>query len=204
MLMSIKLQNLVLGDNMKKAAKNFKEKFENNIFVKAIKILLFIVMALLLLVVGIQKFSNNDMSFFGVRVFMVVSGSMEEEYHVGDILVSKAVKEEDINVGDNITYRGQKSSLNGLIVTHKVIQKEERDGVTYFTTKGLANTIPDPEITYNQIYGKIIYRTKLLSTFGKLMNNRISYYILFMTIGVVISIEIISSMFNKDDGDDGE
>ena len=57
------------------------------------------------------------------------------------------------------------------------------------------------EISYEQIYGKIIYKSRILSAFGKLMNNRISYYILFMSIGVVVSIEIISSMFKKDEDD---
>jgi len=187
-----------------KKVKKVKEKFENNIFVRIFKTILFIIMGILLLVVGIQKLSNNDMSFFGYRIFMVVSGSMVPEYNVGDILVSKTVKIEEINIGDNVTYRGQKSSLNGLIITHKVIEKEKRDNITYFVTKGSANIIPDPEITYEQIYGKVVYKTKILSQFGKLMNNRISYYILFISIGFVISIEIISSMFNKDDDDEGE
>lgn len=181
-----------------------KEKLENNIIVRIVKILLFIVMALLLLVVGIQKFSDNDLSFLGIRVFMVVSGSMEEEYHVGDILVSKQVGIDEINVGDNVTYRGNKNSLRGLVVTHKVVEKGQKDGVTYFVTKGNANDISDPEISYEQIYGKIIYKSRILSAFGKLMNNRISYYILFMSIGVVVSIEIISSMFKKDEDDAGE
>ena len=187
-----------------KKFKKIKEKIENNIIVKIMKVLLFIVMALLVLVVGIQKFSDNDLSFLGVRVFMVVSGSMEEEYHVGDILVSKHADIDEINVGDNVTYRGNTSTLKGLVVTHKVVEKGKKDGTTYFVTKGNANDIADPEISYEQIYGKIIYKSRILSAFGKLMNNRISYYILFMSIGVVVSIEIISSMFKKDEDDVGE
>ena len=88
-----------------------------------------------------------------------------------------------------------------MVVTHKVVEKGKKDGTTYFVTKGNANDIADPEISYEQIYGKIIYKSRILSAFGKLMNNRISYYILFMSIGVVVSIEIISSMFKKDEDD---
>lgn len=183
---------------MKKLRK-FKEKIDNNIFVKLFKIALYVVIGLFILVIAVQKFTNNNFAVGGYRVFMVISGSMVNEYNIGDILISKSVSEDQINVGDNVTYIGKEDSFKGLIVTHKVIEKEKRDGVTYFTTKGIANPTSDPEITYDQIYGKIIYKTTVLSAFGKFMNNALAYYLLFFLIALVISIEIISSMFEKDE-----
>ena len=185
-----------------KKIKNIKEKIESNVVFKILKWIINIIVILLLLIIIVQKVTKNNFAVGGIRIFMVVSGSMVDEYNIGDILISKATDEEDINVGDNVTYLGKTGGVKGLIVTHKVINKEKRDGNTYFVTKGIANKISDPEITYDQIYGKVIYKTIVLSFLGKLMNRTISYYILFMIVGVIISFEIVSSMFDSDREED--
>lgn len=184
--------------------KEYKKKIENNIFLKIAKIAGYVLIAILLFVIIVQRFTNNTMSVGGIRIFTVVSGSMVPEYNIGDILISKKASEDEIDVGDNITYIGEKGSLKGLIITHKVIKKEQREGTTYFVTKGTANIVQDPEITYEQVYGKVIYKAAILSVFGKLMNNKIIYYLTFMLVAIIISVEIISSMFAKDDGDGGK
>lgn len=187
-----------------KKLKEVKEKLKNNIFFKIFKGIMYAFVVLLIFVIIVQKVSNNSLSVGGFRVFMVVSGSMVDEYNIGDILISKRTDAEDIDVGDNVTYLGEKSNLKDLIVTHKVIHKEVRDGQTYFITKGVANNIPDPEISYSQVYGKVVYKTAILSLFGKLMNNRVVYYITFMLVAIIISVEIISSMFSSKDENDGK
>lgn len=187
-----------------KKLKQLRERINNNIFVKIGKVFLYILVVMLLAVIIVQKVSNNTISVGGVRVFMVVSESMKDEYNIGDILISKHVNEDEINVGDNVTYLGEKSNLKGLIITHKVIKRDEREGKVYFVTKGIANIAEDPEITYDQIYGKVVYRTIFLSLIAKLMNNQLSYYLLFIIVGVIISIDIVSAMFDSDDEEEEE
>ena len=138
---------------------SIKTKIENNIFFKIARALLYAFVTLLLIIIVVQKVTNNNLSIGGFRVFMIISQSMEDEYEIGDILVSKKVPAEEINIGDNVTYLGEKMSLKGLIITHKVVEKREEGQDVYFVTRGLANTISDPEIRYDQIYGKVIYKT---------------------------------------------
>ena len=185
-----------------KKIKSIKEKIENNIIFKIVKGILYTIIVLLVVVIAVQKFSNNNFAIGGYRIFMVVSGSMAEEYDIGDILISKSTDANDINVGDNVTYLGKEKELEGLIITHKVIRKEVREDNTYFVTKGTSNDSEDPEISYDQVYGKVIYKTAILSMFGKFMNNTVAYYVLFILIALAISIEIISSMFEKDEDDE--
>jgi signal peptidase len=186
-----------------KKIKQIKEALNNNIFLRILRVIMYIVVGLLLFVIIVQKFSNNSLAVGGFRIFTVVSGSMSPEYEIGDILLSKRVDVEDINIGDNVTYKGSASNLKDLIITHKVIKKEVRNNTTYFVTKGTANVAEDPEITYSQIYGKVIYKTAILSVFGKFMNNKVVYYVTFIIIAILISIEIVSSMFDSGDEDDG-
>ena len=84
----------------------------------------------------------------------------------------------------------------------KFITKGE-DGKYYFRTKGIANEVEDPQINEDNIYGKVVYHTILLSFLGRLLTNIIVYYIVFIAVGVSVSYDIISSwMFRKDDEDE--
>lgn len=71
-------------------------------------IISFILIVLILLAVVIQRFSNNNIAIAGIRIFNVASGSMIPKYNIGDILISKEVPANEINVGDTITYLGEK------------------------------------------------------------------------------------------------
>ena len=183
-----------------------KEKVEKSIFVKIAKVLLYILVILLLTVTVVQKASNNSLSLGGYRLFMIISKSMEDEYSVGDILVSKTVKESDLKVGDNITYLGKSGDMKGLIITHQLIKIEEENGVKYYTTKGIANDVADPRIKYDQIYGKIVYKTIILSFLGEFMTKPLAYYLLFIIIALAFCIEVVSYIFSryKDDDDEDE
>jgi len=175
--------------------KDIKTKIEENIIFKIIRAIGYSFVALLLIVILVQRLSNNNISIAGYRVFMIVSESMKDEYVIGDILISKHATADEINIGDNVTYLGEEMQLKGLIITHKVVEKRQVGNDTFFVTRGLANDISDPEIRYDQIYGKVVYKTIILSFIAKLMNNQLSYYLLFTIIALIISIEIVTSLF---------
>ena len=193
------LESLVLG-SMKKII-DFKNKISENIIFKIAKFFLYLFVVVLLFVVVIQKVSNNTISVGGYRLFMVVSESMKEEYEVGSILLSKEVKESELKVNDNVVYLGKASNLKGLIITHKIVAIEEKDGERIYTTKGTSNTVEDPKITFDQIYGKIIYKTVVLSFIGRLLMNNITYYFLLSIVAIVVSFEIVSAIYERKEED---
>ena len=161
------------------------------IIVKGIKVLTILFLLVLLFVVLIQKIGNNKYSVGGYRIFMIASESMAPKYEVGDILVSKVVDPTTIQIGDDVTYLGNAGDFNHLVVTHQVIEKRQENNQYYFQTKGLANTVADPEINEDQIYGKVVYKTVVFSLLGHLLQNNIVYYILFVLVGISLSYEII-------------
>ena len=189
--------------------RTLREKIEDNIVYKIIRSILYAFVALLLIVIVVQRVSNNNLSIGGFRVFMIVSESMKGEYDIGDILVSKNTEYSNIKIGDNVTYLGEEGELKGLIITHKVVNKYEKDGNKLFVTRGISNDVDDPEIRYDQVYGKVIYKTYLLSFIAKMMNNKLTYYLLFVIIALIMSIEITSAIFEarreeKEEDDWGE
>lgn len=170
---------------------------------KIIKGMITLFLLVVLVVVILQKFTNNRIAIGNIYIFQVASSSMVPEYQVGDVIVVKKTKPATLKIGDDITYYGTNYEFNGLTITHRIVDTRIENGKHYFTTKGIANTIEDPEINEDNVYGKVIYHTVLFSFVGRLMTNMIIYYILCISIGVSFSYELISSFFmkNKDEDD---
>ena len=154
------------------------------------------------LLVLLQKITNNKVSVGNIYIFQVASNSMYPEYKSGDIIVVKKEPTNTLKVGDDVTYRGTKSDVSGLIITHRIVSSRIDGNDYYFTTKGIANEVEDPEISGNDIYGKVVYKTLIFSFAGRLMNNIVIYYLLFIFVGVSFAYEIISSFFIKEDKSD--
>ena len=166
---------------------------------KAIQILVYVVLALFVFVVVLQRFSDNKISFFNYRMFTVISESMAPKYKVGDILVSKEVNPSKIKVGDVISYKGTSGSFQGKIITHQVTEINKNSSGKYvFHAKGLANIIEDPLVYEDQLYGVVVYKTKILSFIYKIIATPVGF-ILFVLIPITVTIgtEIIESKMEK-------
>lgn len=166
-----------------------------------LNVLLTIFVILFLLMVCLQRFTNNEISFLNYRMFTVASGSMAPEYEVGDVLIARETKEEDIKVGDSVSYLGDKGSFAGKVVTHEVIRIEKDvDGNYIFHTKGKANLVEDPPITYNQIYGVIVWNPKLLSFIYKVINTKYGLFIfVILPIFYIIGSEMLTAMLEREE-----
>jgi signal peptidase len=105
----------------------------------------------------------------GFDVYNVISGSMEPEYSVGDLLYVKSVDPEDVQVGDDITFVLNEQLQ---VATHRVINVEKKqgtndDGQPYeyylYYTKGLANKDPDQTPVHSEnLIGTPVFAIPLL------------------------------------------
>lgn len=92
----------------------------------------------------IKSFANEDQvpDFAGVVPLIVLTDSMYPDIKSGDLIFTKTAKADDINVGDVISFTDPAGNGTS-IVTHKVVEKYEEEGVTYFRTKGINNNTED-------------------------------------------------------------
>lgn len=170
-----------------------------------IKSICAILLILIIAVLALQRFSNNEKAISGFRVFNVATGSMIPKYQVGDVLVVKEQDPNTLKVGDDITYLGEHGSFAGRVVTHQIIEIEETVGGRVFHTKGIANPAEDPTITGDQIYGKVIYKCILISLLTKLMNNMTAFYIVFFVpLAVLFFLQLKNGRDEKEDLEDEE
>ena len=95
---------------------------------------------------------------FPVKPIAVASGSMEKELYIGDVVIVKKCNANDIVNGDIIQYQ-----MKGYTVIHRVIEKKQKNGEYYFTTKGDNNPSEDKEsVKEEQVLGKVIFKVKYL------------------------------------------
>ena len=147
---------------------------------KIIKFLIIPIMIVLVLLcgyIGYLKFikKTDDINIFGFRQYMVLTGSMEPNYNVGDLIIVKEKSQEEIKVGDVINY----VTSNGKdTITHRVIEIVNEDGQTKYKTKGDNNSSADKSlVTYDQIQGTTVFKidkigaiiTKFLTGTGALI-----------------------------------
>ena len=95
---------------------------------------------------------NKTPDFFGYKTYVIVSGSMEPNLKIGDIVVVKKVNENELNVGDIISFRQGQN-----VVTHRISQIKYEYGERVYITKGDNNNTEDNgSIDYSYIEGKVI------------------------------------------------
>lgn len=174
---------------------------KGNIAKKTIKILLKIlyqlavIMCLIItIIIVLQKATSNNRTIFGYRIFRVITGSMEPEYDIGQVVICKETNPEQIKIGDDIVYLGKYGEYNGKIIMHEIvgIDKDENNNLN-FHAKGLHTaSVEDPLIKPNQIYGVVKFKSGILTI---LYNLATSIYSSFIIVTLLVLNVFISFKF---------
>lgn len=153
------------------------------------------------LIVCLQRFSDNKISFLNYRIFTVVTGSMEPKYKIGDVLIAKEKDPSEIKIGDAISYLAEKGEIKNHVVTHEVVNiTKDENGDYLFHSKGIVNLVEDPVVHQDRIYGVVVYKTKLLSSVRKIISTDIGM-LLFIVIPIlyIIITEMIATLIEKEE-----
>lgn len=89
---------------------------------------------------------------FGVSPYLVSGPSMRPGLAPGDLVVSRHVDAESIQIGDIIRFRAPRGDI-----IHRVMRIEHTQQGLVFTTKGDNNNTEDPSIPATQVEGKVIF-----------------------------------------------
>mgnify|MGYP004695833949 FL=1 len=157
---------------------------------------LFVIIAYLAFIL-VQKIGDNK-SIGGYRIFTILTGSMKGVYDINDVVLVKEVDKKTLKVGDDIAYLGEKDSYKGKIVTHRIINIENKNNQMIIHTKGVSNILEDPVITNNKIYGKVESKLKFISLINKTIKNKYGFFFLiFVPLVLVIFLEIADTITDQ-------
>ena len=141
-----------------------------------------------------QAKTNEDEvpSILGYKPFIVLSGSMETEIHRGDLIIVKEIEPSELVLEDVIAFRDNEET----ITTHRIIEIVERDGITYFITKGDNNTSQDQNLVeFEDVEGIYIGR---IPGVGTIMNSLAEpTTIIILGLGITVIFIIGYSISNK-------
>lgn len=165
------------------------EKKTSNVVINV----LFTIAILIVSIVVIQKlfFKNKIPQICGYKVLQVISGSMAGEIEVGETILIKDVKNEnELNVGDIVTYKEGTSTL----ITHRIVEISGENGKSEYVLKGDANNANDSKaITFDEIEGKYVTKITWMGKIIDFINTPIG-----MTIICAIPLVIIIIFTLKD------
>lgn len=136
--------------------KKLNRKKVRNTIIKILfyPIIIFILICNLALVFQKIREPGKNADLFGYKAFIIVSGSMEPNLKIGDIVIIKETELSSIQKKDIITF-----TENGELITHRISDIINKDGKIYFQTKGDNNTSVDSDLViYENIEGKYVFK----------------------------------------------
>ncbi len=124
--------------------------------------IVFILVIIVCLGIIIQIFSGKKPSFFGYRLYYVLTDSMEPELKVGDVVLSKLTETEEermkLEVGDIVTFHS--TQLQGQAVTHRVYKAPyQKNNQWYIETKGDNAPAVDKPVLLDNVEAKFVKKS---------------------------------------------
>ena len=139
--------------------KNQNTKLKNKIISSAVTLLLVISIFLCLFVV-VQLVNRGYVSLFGHSYFRVITGSMEPEIKVGELIHTKNVDMYELEEGDIVSFKSMSTGSYGAIITHRIVGISNGNDGVLLLTKGDANLSADGEyVTSDNYIGKVVWRS---------------------------------------------
>ena len=166
-----------------------------------IGILLVILMLNIYVMVQAKAKPNSVPSIFGYKPFIVLSGSMETEIYVGDLVIVKEVDPSTLEVNDIIAFRDSEN----LVTTHRIINIVNTDKGKCFETKGDNNNTKDDSIVCpDSVEGKYHSKISKIGNAILFIQQPLGFAVMMMSIFIIcIFIYLISNRnINKQISDD--
>lgn len=129
----------------------------------------------------------------GLRVFNVISGSMQPTYNVGDLLYVKTVDPDSVKVGDPITFVLNEDLV---VATHRVVQIDKEN--SHFITKGDANETEDAApVHFNNLVGVPVFAIPLLGYVSAYIQSPPGMYVAIGVGAVLLAAVFLPDMLAK-------
>ena len=155
-----------------------------------------VLLAIISLVIGSRLYdwnartlTGNEMPMpFGFGVSVVLSGSMEPELAVNDLVIVKAA--DDYKVGDVVVYQD-----GGSLVIHKLISLEGGEAVT----KGVANDTADEPIKVSAIKGRAVAHIPYLGAVARFLKAPAGFILVLVAAAVLFEVPYMQERRRADE-----
>ncbi|MBQ1712541.1 MAG: signal peptidase I [Firmicutes bacterium] len=157
------------------------------------------VATVLVVIVVLLALALAGVKLFGLKVFSVLSGSMEPTYHVGSVIYVKDVDPKDVKVGDPITFVLNESLT---VATHRVVEiNTGEDGMLRFKTKGDANQTEDggKGVHEKNLIGRPVFTIPYLGYLAAYIQDPPGRYIAIALVVLLLLLFILPDLLIPED-----
>lgn len=159
---------------------DIKEDIKENKFLKTIGNIGFTIFMIIILffifITGQSRFTGQEPSLLGHRMYIVDSGSMAPTLPVDSMIIIKEVKANQIKNNDIVTYYAGSGDTR---VTHRVVEIVEEG--KQFITRGDANNTEDSNILQgDRIVGKVVFKIPYIGKVFRILNSEIGILVLII------------------------
>lgn len=194
-------------NDVKKIFEELKWLFNymTNIIMYAI-IVIFVLVGIVLVAYFVdskRSMANREIPLYGA--YVILTGSMEPIIKPGDAVVIRRVPEDEIAVGDVVTYRSTDSSYYGILITHRVVNIQEENGNKVYVMKGDHNpTVDRSSVLSSQVYGKVVMRIPKIGYLKSFLASSYGWIIAVVvpSLGIIIYdvMKLVKKIGNPDKG----
>lgn len=125
---------------------------------------------------------NKVPDIFGYKPFIVLSGSMEDQINVGDLVIVKEVDANILKEKDIIAFR----TADGFVTTHRIINVIKKENDVCFETKGdNNNTKDDVVVCSSNIEGKYHSKIAKLGNIILFIQEPLGFIIMMLVIFII-------------------
>lgn len=132
------------------------------------------------------------------NAYVIVSGSMEPIIKIKDAVLVRRCEEEDIKIGDVVTYRSMDPAFYGILITHRVVNISVENGEKVFITKGDSNeTVDRSPVKFSQIQGKVAMRIPKIGYLKYFLTENYGWIMVVVIPSIGIILFDIMKLFKK-------
>lgn len=157
-------------------------KFISKTLAYVILCLLFLITAFLIYYMSSSAIAAKKGEKPNIGLYTIVSPSMEPFIKVYDVIIDRKLKtNEELKVGDVITFYSSSLNTDGYTITHRIYDIKVSDGKTYYITKGDNNQSVDiGSITRENIVGKMIYKINGLGKIQFFLSSKLGWILIIL------------------------
>ena len=157
-------------------------KFIGKVLAYVILCLLFLITTFLIYYMTSTAIASKKGQRPAISLYTIVSPSMEPFIKVYDVIIDRKIKEnEELKIGDVITFYSSTLDTNGYTITHRIYDIKNVDGKTYYITKGDNNQSVDVgSITRENIVGKVVYKVTGLGKIQFFLSSKIGWVLIIL------------------------
>ena len=154
--------------------------------IKLLSAVMSFVIALLAIVILYAALSVNNKELFGIRLFVVSTGSMGETIPQGNLIITRQTISEELGKGDIITFRSTDPAISGQTNTHRIHGIE--NGL--YRTKGDASEQVDQTlVSYDDVYGKVVFSSAIAGKVIRFLSKPL--YMLLIIVAPIVVLALL-------------